>query len=354
MPVEEYLEGMVQNASLRDIISQHFFKNTPTFFAMSYFSLYLDYFYPVGGVKKLAEAIHNKVEEYGGEIKTGKIIVEVNADKWYVKDKEDNIYYYDDLVWAADLKTFYRITRTEGLSPGEVEKFKDTGSKMLSHRGGDSVFTVFIEVDISPDIFREIAHGHFFYTPSKEGLGETHKKELDKLIDDFDNLDRKDILRWLDKFTSLNTYEISVPCLKDPTMAPKGKTGLIISLLTEYDLFKKISDAGWYDEFKSEFEKRIINVIGDSVYPMLKDKVIKHFSFSPLSIHERVGSSEGAIVGWSFEKPVPVVNKIQISDKSVFTPVHNIFQAGQWVYSPAGVPMSILTGRLAADKIIKK
>ena len=39
MPVEEYLAGVIQNDALRDIISQHFFKNTPTFFALSYFSL---------------------------------------------------------------------------------------------------------------------------------------------------------------------------------------------------------------------------------------------------------------------------------------------------------------------------
>jgi phytoene dehydrogenase-like protein len=137
-------------------------------------------------------------------------------------------------------------------------------------------------------------------------------------------------------------------------MVPEGKTGLIISLLAEYDLFYKIKEAGWYEEFKTEFEARVIKVISESVYPRLKDKLIKRFSFSPLSIQQRVGSSEGAIVGWSFEKPVPVVNKIQISDRSVLTPFDNIYQAGQWVYSPAGVPMSILTGRLAADKIIKK
>lgn len=176
---------------------------------------------------------------------------------------------------------------------------------------------------------------------------------MDDIIANFDNLDKKDILVWLDRFTSLNTYEVSVPGLKDPGLVPEGKTGLIISLLAEYDLFDKIQKAGWYDEFKSELEDRIIKLMSEFVYPMLKDKVIKRFSFSPLSIRDRVGSSEGAIVGWSFRQPVPVVNKIQISDRSVITPISNIYQAGQWVYSPAGVPMSILTGRLAADKIIK-
>ncbi|NSW93415.1 MAG: hypothetical protein HPY62_01765 [Bacteroidales bacterium] len=87
---------------------------------------------------------------------------------------------------------------------------------------------------------------------------------------------------------------------------------------------------------------------------MLRNKVITRFSFTPLSIEGRIGSSEGAITGWSFQNPVPVINKIQISDRSVITPLPSVYQAGQWAYSPAGVPMSILTGRLAANKILKK
>ena len=87
---------------------------------------------------------------------------------------------------------------------------------------------------------------------------------------------------------------------------------------------------------------------------MLKDKIIGRFSFTPLGIRDRVGSSEGAITGWSFEQPIPVVHKMQFSDRSVLTPIPNIYQAGQWVFSPAGVPMSILTGKLAADRVLKK
>jgi phytoene dehydrogenase-like protein len=129
---------------------------------------------------------------------------------------------------------------------------------------------------------------------------------------------------------------------------------MIISLLAEYDLFKEVRKAGWLNEFISEIENRIIDVITGSIYPMLKSKVITRFSFTPLSIENRVGSSEGAIVGWSFEKVMPVVNKMQFSGRSVLTPIPTIYQAGQWAYSPAGVPMSILTGKLAADKVLKK
>ncbi|MBK7131581.1 MAG: NAD(P)/FAD-dependent oxidoreductase [Bacteroidales bacterium] len=354
MPVEDYLGEFVKNQSLLDIISQHFFKNTPAFFAMSYFSLYLDYFYPKGGVGKLSEAMKNKVIEYGGEIKTETKITEVNAEKCLVTDHNNISYKYENLIWAADLKTFYKVTETAGLAPKIKTKFEESKSLMLKNRGGDSVFTLFLGVDQPLESFRKIAHGHFFYTPSKVGLAEIHRKELDSMLRNFEKTDKEQILAWLDKFTRLNTYEISVPGLKDADLVPPGKTGLIISFLAEYDLFSKIQKAGWLDEFITELENRVLSVISDSVYPMLKDKIISRFSFSPLSIENRVGSSEGGITGWAFQKEMPVINKIQFSDRSVITPIPSIHQAGQWAYSPAGVPMSILTGKLAANRVIKQ
>jgi len=354
MPVEDYLKTVVKNPSLRDMISQHFFKNTPAFFALSYFSLYIDYFYPKGGVGKLSDALKNKITQLGGELKSETKIIEIQADNKLVIDQNNLSYKYDNLIWANDLKSLYKITSTEGLAPKIKIKFEETKSSMLQSRGTDSVFSLFLEVDEPLESFRKIAHGHFFYTPSKTGLGETHREELNKLLRDFGNIKKEEILAWLDKFTKLNTYEISIPGLKDPDLVPPGQTGIIISFLAEYDLFKEIRKAGWLDEFTVEIENCMINVLSDSVYPMLKDKIIGRFSFTPLHIENRIGSSEGAIVGWSFQKKMPVVNKIQISDRSVFTAIPSVYQAGQWAYSPGGVPMSILTGKLAADKVLSK
>jgi all-trans-retinol 13,14-reductase len=354
MPIEDYLGKIVKNPSLLDIISQHFFKNTPAFFAMSYFSLYLDYFYPKGGVGKLSDALKNKIIECGGEIKSETRIVKIMAEKCLVSDQNNISYKHDNLIWAADLKTLYRIIETEGLSSKVKTKFEDAKREMLKNRGGDSVFTLFLGVNEPLESFRKIAHGHFFYTPSKLGLGETHREELNHLLNNFEKVGKEQILTWLDKFTRLNTYEISIPGLKDPELVPPGKTGIIISFLAEYDLFSKIQKAGWIDEFIQELENRVLSVISGSVYPMLKDRIISRLSFTPLSIENRVGSSEGAITGWSFQKNMPVINKIQFSDRSVFTSIASIYQAGQWAYSPAGVPMSILTGKLAADKALKQ
>jgi phytoene dehydrogenase-like protein len=353
-PVETYLEGIISNPSLRDIIAQHFFKNTPSFFALSYFSLYLDYFYPKGGVGTLAGTLAGKTMALGGEILTNTLITQLDPAKRIVTDNDGNFFTYDHLIWAADLKKLYTILQTDKLKPEIRSKAEETRIKLLQHRGGDSIFTLFLQVDLPPERFAEIAHGHFFYTPSTEGLGETHRRELDMLLERFPEASREEILDWLDRYIRLNTFEISIPCLKDPAMAPEGKTGVVISLLAEYELFKKIQEAGWLSEFIQEFETGMIRVINASVYPGLADHISGQFSFTPLSIEQRVGSSEGGITGWAFTETMPVIDKIQIADRSVNTPIPHVYQAGQWVYSPGGVPMSILTGKLASDKVLKQ
>jgi phytoene dehydrogenase-like protein len=351
MPVEEYLESIIEDASLRDIISQHFFKGTPTFFALSYFSLYLDYVYPKGGVGRLAELVEEKVRELGVEMKMNTSALKVDAAKKMVTDDSGLEYGYRKLIWAADLKTFYRLTDVSGLSGRIQRKFKATGKDILAGRGSDSVYGLYLGVDLPLDYFAKKSNGHFFYTPSREGLGEIHRKELDALLQRWETLSEDELKEWVARFVSLNSFEISIPGLKDSGMVPEGKTGLIVSLLAEYDLFEKMKERGLYEALIREMEGEIIQILSETVYPGLKEKVISSFSFTPLSIENRVGSSEGAVTGWSFQEKIPVPHEMMKAKKSVKTAIPGVYIAGQWTYSPGGVPMSILTGKLAADAI---
>ena len=107
-------------------------------------------------------------------------------------------------------------------------------------------------------------------------------------------------------------------------------------------LTSRIRARGWYEEFKKRVEELFIMTVSSSIYPDLKDKVLFSFSSSPWSIYERVGSSEGSIVGWSFEGKIPVVT-------SMFS-LPDVYAAGKWVFSPAGGPTAIMTGRIAAKQ----
>ena len=351
-PVETYLRKLSTNQSLIDIIDQHFFKRTPTFFALGYFYVYLDYFYPKGGTGKLPEKLVQKMLEHGAEIQVKAEVTMVNPAKKLVQDSNGQGYAYDKLLWCADLKSLYRNLDTTGLGSDVVGSITTESEKIFASRGGDSVFSLFLGVDQPPQAFASKANGHVFYTPSRKGLGETHLSELKGLLaKGKDACKKEDIRSWVTTYCALTTYEISIPSLRDRSLSPEGKTGLVVSFLLEYDLVRLVNDNGWYDEFKMWVEDGMIKTLNQSLFPGLLDTVELQFSSSPLSIEKRFGSSEGGITGWTFERPSPVVDKLKKIPNSVKTPIPDILQCGQWAYSPAGIPTAILTGWYAADSI---
>ena len=357
-PVDEYLASFSTNQALLDIIAQHFFQKTPTFFALSYFSLYLDYRYPRGGTGALPKALEQSILRNGGEIRRETEIISVDPGRRQATDASGNVYQYKKLVWAADLKTLYRVADLTSLTDSKVLNGIEARKEALAGKsGGDSVFTLYLTVDLERAHFAQISSPHFFYTPSIIGLSQVSLDELrsaDPKIPDGFVADRPRIEEWLGRFLDYTTYEISYPALRDASLAPEGKTGLIISSLFDYALTKHIEAMGWYDAFKKLMADRMIQVLDASIYPGLKAALSDSFTSTPLTLQRISGNSDGAITGWAFTNDfIPAVNSLPRVASSVLTPIPDTYQAGQWTYSPSGLPISILTGKLAADKVLK-
>jgi len=353
MPMEEYLGGLTDNQSLIDILTQFFFRKTPTYFALGYFYVYLDYFYPKSGTGALPNILKEKILEWGGQIELNKQIVEVIPSESKVVDSEGNHYRYDQLIWAADLKTLYRNINPSGLDTKLTNKIASETQSIFASKGAESVFILFLAVDRPPSYFQTRGGEHMFYTPSRKGLGETNRGAREDLIENFDEKSKDEVFAWLANFCNLNTYEVSIPALRDSTLAPEGKTGLMISCLFDYSIIEKVAKAGWYDEFKTTLENHIIRIFSQTIYPGFEGAVLLKYSSTPLTINKVSGSSEGAITGWSFETDIPVVYKLKDIPKSVLTPIPGVLQAGQWAYAPSGVPIAMLTGWYATQKIIE-
>ena len=349
-PFEEYLSSLSENQSLKDMIGQHFFRKTPVFFALSYFALYNDYLYPKGGVGAFIQKLVEAIGERGGEIKYNTEITGMDAQRRILIDAKGNEYEYKKMIWAGDLKTLYAISNDEGMEKKSRVNYSKKKQAVLSHKGAESVFSVFLAVDLPPAYFEEKASGHSFYTPDRKGLGTIHTLELQELLLRWETLEKEELFAWLDRFCRYNTFEISIPVLRDSDAAPAGKTGMIISVLFDYELTGRIRARGWYEEFKKKFEEQIITTISSSIYSGIEEKVLFRFSSTPCSIQERVGSSEGSIVGWSFEGKIPVVTNMFNMGSSVKTELPDVYAAGKWVYSPAGGPTAIMTGRIAAKQ----
>lgn len=346
-PVVDFLKRYTRNQSLLDIICQHFFQETPAFFALSYIKLYLEYQYPLGGIGTIIKKLVDYIEVHGGVIRTDTTILSLDLEKKLVKDSNGENYEYNRLIWAADQKALYRSIEIEKMDNEKVKNAISNRKDLIKDKiGNDSVLTLFLALNREPEHFAKIASEHFFYTPSKIGLTKAGAIPLEG--------DRQTIEKWLNDFFALTTYEISIPVLRDATMAPPGKTGLIISTLFDYKLTKRIEAQGWYDEFKALCETLMINNLDNSIYPHIKENVIQKFSSTPITLAKTAGNTDGAIVGWAFNnRPVPAESRIPKILQAVKTPIPDVFQAGQWTYSPAGLPISILTGKIAADQVIK-
>jgi phytoene dehydrogenase-like protein len=347
-PVIDFLRHYTGNQSLLDIISQHFFHDTPASFALSYLKLYIDYNYPLGGTGKLIQKMVSFIESRQVRISTNTEIIEVDPQRRIVIDKQGNEYAYRRLIWAADLKTFYRLVKMDGIPDAKVKRaIHDRGVEIADKSGNDSVFTLYLGLDLPKDYFASKASEHYFYTPSRSRQSQAGDIPTAS--------DRAAVEKWLEKFFALTTYEISCPVMRDPALAPPGKTGLVVSVLFDYKLTQSIEEMGWYEDFKSFCEACILNTLDASIYPGIKNSILHKFSSTPLTIQRLTGNSDGAITGWAFSnEPVPAESRIPKILKAVKTPVPGVFQAGQWTYSPSGLPISILTGKIAADRVIKE
>lgn len=359
-PVEDYIRRITKNQALVDIIAQHFFQKTPTSFALSYFSLYLDYYYPKGGTATLIEKMTDFIEEKGGIIKTSVKIERLQPELKYVQDSEGNRTEYTDLIWAGDLKQLYEILPIEEIYDANlVENIVQMRSSLKDLRGGDSVFTVYLTVDEQKEYFSEICTGHLFYTPDKNGLSMANSDSIEQFLVSEASQNNDEVLKarvktYLRDYFRFNTFEIAIPVLRDPELAPTGKVGLIVSLLFDYRLAKKIDEFGWTDELKSYMEQLTIDILDESIFHGLKQKVTGQFSSSPLTIERLTGNTEGGITGWAFTNPyIPAITKTLKVSQASNTCIPSVYQAGQWTYSPSGLPISILTGKLAADKVLK-
>ncbi|MFA6617505.1 MAG: FAD-dependent oxidoreductase [Candidatus Neomarinimicrobiota bacterium] len=360
MPVEEYFSNITQNQALIDIIIQHFFEGTPASFALSYFLFYFDYNYPKGGTGSLPEALANYMKENSCTILTGKKICSIDPEKKTLKDQDGKSYHYDHLIWASDNKHLFSAVDTSIVQKTKLKnKIIQKQESLKDLRGAESVLSVYLGVKLAPSYFKSICSEHVFYTPDKRGLSVAKSSEMKKWLQKRkpgEKQEDKDYIKnFLKDFYNFNTFEISFPVLRDPSLAPEGKTGIMVSCLFDYDLCKFIYDSGWYEEFKIYSEKLIIDILDKNIFSALTKSVELCFSATPLSIERLTGNTDGAIVGWAFTNPyIPVPQSMIKVTNAVNTILPDVYQAGQWTYSPAGMPISLLTGKLAASKVKKK
>ena len=187
---------------------------------------------------------------------------------------------------------------------------------------------------------------------NKKGLSQLsieslmHKHQLSE--------DSEELYAWLKLYLENTTYELSIPVLRDENLAPKGQTGLIVSTLMDYKLTQHFKKLNRYDEFKTFCEETIFSII-KLRFDLQERDLLKSIVSTPLTIESKTYAHQGSVSGYSFKNhPFPVQYQFLKVSQAVKTGFKDIYQAGQFSFNPSGVPVAILTGKLAADRVIKE
>lgn len=352
-PVDEYLQKVTQNQALVDMISQHFFAKTPTFFALSYFTLYLQYQYPLGSTQKIIDTFVEYIQNKGGELLSRCEVISIDADAKQIKTNNGDVYAYKQLLWAADTNRFYHCLDIKAIKQKRLKiELKAKKNFFASMKGADSILTVNMFTDLEPSFFSAKNGPHAFYTPKLDGISSISIesiKENGRFI-----RDKQRLFEYIKSYLDINTFEISIPSLRDPSLSPSGKSALIVSTLFDYALCEHLVECGFYDDFKRLASQEMVRILDEGLWKNLNEHIDMTIVSTPKTIFERTYATQGSVTGWSFENhPFPVEYKFLSVSKSVHTPIKSIKQAGQFTFNPAGVPVAVLTGKLAADAVHK-
>ena len=93
---------------------------------------------------------------------------------------------------------------------------------------------------------------------------------------------------------------------------------------------------------------------------MITDRIVKEFpelvgkielldSWSPMTYNRYCNAYHGSYMGF-----VTTVGNKQMRFKGVVKGVDNLYVAGQWVMSPGGLPIAVVSGKFAVQRILKK
>ena len=136
----------------------------------------------------------------------------------------------------------------------------------------------------------------------------------------------------------------------DKSFAPEGKTVLqanIVQFDADYEFWSNRSKEEYKQkkmELAEEITKRIVKE-----FPELEGKIELLDCWSPLTYSRYCNAFHGSYMGF-----VTTVGNKQMRLKGIVRRVNNLFLAGQWIMSPGGLPIAVISGKFAVQRILKR
>lgn len=276
--------------------------------------------YPVGGSLKFVERFEKQYLALGGKINyltpVKKILTE-NGKAVGLQVRHDKLHYSDITISCAD----WHLTAFELLEGKFVNK------EMIDLKEDRSLEVFFSVMQFSFGINKDLSDlPHLTRFPLSEPLISPDGTE----------------------YTRMETHIYSY----DPTMAPKGKSVVIVSFYTKQHDFwisrRKLNRAE-YRKTKSDFAEQVLDRL-DQRLGGIKDFVEIVDVATPATILRYTanwkGSAQGLMAGKNFLANTPV--------KVRFPGLKNFYYSSHWNRPSGGLPIAIMSGRDVAHTICKE
>lgn len=135
----------------------------------------------------------------------------------------------------------------------------------------------------------------------------------------------------------------------DPTMAPLGKSSLVLTFVSNYDYWQKLG-AGTpaYLAEKENILTQVVSVL-EQRFPGIKDQIEVADVATPLTYERYTGNWQGSMEGWL------ITNSSMLKQIPKTLPgLKNFYMIGQWVRPGGGLPPAAQSGRNIVKTICKR
>jgi phytoene dehydrogenase-like protein len=134
----------------------------------------------------------------------------------------------------------------------------------------------------------------------------------------------------------------------DPSLAPKGKSVIIMTLETSYDYWQRIYGRTIYDHEQIQEADMLIDLL-EEFYPGIKEDIELVDVATPLSYERYTGNWRGSICGWLLTKQT--MPMMILGMRNTLPGLENFYMTGQWVEPGGSLPVVATSGRNIIQQI---
>jgi phytoene dehydrogenase-like protein len=272
--------------------------------------------FPLGGSQQFAQTIADRYLELGGEIhyeaQVEKILVEQHRANG-VRLYDNETYFADRVISACDgHNTLFGLLDAQYV-PREMQHYYD--GHLPTHS----------QLQVSLGVNRDL---------SSEPHWTTHLLDEPVVI------------------AGEARYEIGIQhyCF-DPSLAPTGKSVLIVMMTSNYNYWQRIYGRSGYDAEELQESQILIDQL-EQFYPGIKNDIEFIDVATPLTYERYTGNWKGSSCGWLLTKQT-----LPLSIKGLpktLPKLRNFYSIGQWVEPGGSVPVVAMSGRNIVQQICQE